>query len=50
MWVPEADLEHVHEMLTAVQSVASIELSVLGNIALRTKSEKSRSGRERQYS
>ena len=39
MWVPEADLEHAHEMHDAVQSVASIELSVLGNIALWTKSE-----------
>ena len=34
----------------AVQGVASIEMSVLGNIALWDKERKSRSGREHQYS
>ena len=35
MWVPEVDLEHAHE-IDAVQSIASVVMSVLGNIALWT--------------
>ena len=35
MWVPEADLEHAHDMLIQY-SVASAKMSVLGNIALQT--------------
>ena len=39
IYVPEADLEYMAWDADAVQSIASVEMSVFGNIALQTVRE-----------